>query len=117
MGFREGMSPVVSAAEWEIRKQLQLQGVRMQYQKMIILDAHSVDIYGENARRERHCFEIDGPPHRLFEKVKLRGEIVTELLEKRHFKVWHLDYEPPLSQTRLKDIVEFIKGKGFFGKV
>lgn len=116
MSFRERMSPLVSAAEWEIRKHLDLLGVRMQYQKTIILDAHSVDIYGENARQERHCFEIDGPLHHSSEKVKVRDEHITELLEKRGFKVWHLDYTPPLSHERLTEIVNFIQEKGFCGR-
>jgi very-short-patch-repair endonuclease len=117
VSFRERMSPVISAAEWEIRKQLDLRGVHMQYQKVFIMDAHSVDIYGENARQERHCFEVDGPLHRTSEKVMLRDERVTALLEKRGCKVWHLPYTPPLSQERLTEIVEFIQEKGFCGRL
>lgn len=113
MSFRENLHPVVAAAEWEIREQLDLQGIHMQYQYMIILDAHNVDVYGENAKQERHCFELDGPVHQTSEKVKLRDEYLTELLEKRHFKVWHLPYTPPLSLQRRMEIVNFIKSKGF----
>lgn len=116
MSFREGMKPIIATAEWEVRKALELEGIRMEYQYTIILDAHNVDIYGENAKQEQHCFELDGPVHLTSEKVKLRDEYLTELLEKRHFNVWHLPYTPPLSQKRLTEIVEFIKSKGFTGK-
>lgn len=113
MSYSGRRNPIIAAAEWEIRKQLSLEGIHMQYQYMIILDAHNIDIYGENAKQERHCFEVNGPIHWKSEKVKLRDEFLKEVLEKRHYHVWPLPYTPPLSIERRTEIVDFIKEKGF----
>lgn len=106
-------APIISAAEWEIRKALNLEGIRMQYQEMIILDAHHIDISGVNKKQEFHGFEIDGPVHLTSEKVKLRDEYLDEIFPKRHMNLWHLPYTPPLSIQRRIEIVDFIKEKGF----
>jgi hypothetical protein len=108
MSFHGIPSPTVSAAEWEIRKQLELKGLKMQYQEMVILDAHNVDISGINRKQEFHGFEIDGPVHRIREKVKLRDEFLDEVFARRHLHVWHLPYDPPLSLKRRDEIVDFI---------
>jgi hypothetical protein len=101
-------APIVAAAEWEIRKELELRGLKMQYQEMIILDAHHVDISGIDKRQQFQGFEIDGPPHRIKEKVKLRDEFLDQIFEKRHMNLWHLPYEPPLSIRRREEIIDFI---------
>lgn len=111
MAFRDNMHVRVSDAEWVVRQHLDRDNVKLEYQKTFILDAHNVDMFGENAKHERHCFEIDGPPHLTSEKVKLRDEFLADVLEKRGLKVWHLPYVPPLSIQRRIEIVSFIKEK------
>jgi len=111
MSFRPGLHPIVAAAEWEVRKQLDLKGLKMQYQEMIIIDAHNVDISGVNTKQKFHGFEIDGPVHRTSEKVKLRDEHLDEIFAKRHMNLWHLPYDPPLSIARREEIVNFIISK------
>lgn len=111
MAFRANMHVTVSNAEWDIRRDLDRDNVKLEYQKTFILDAHNVDAFGENKDHQRHCFEIDGPIHRTSEKVMLRDEFLTGWLEKRGLKVWHLPYVPPLSIQRRIEIVSFIKEK------
>jgi hypothetical protein len=111
MAFRENLHPIVSAAEWDVRSDLDHDHLRMEYQKMVILDAHYFDIFGENRKQEQHFFKIDGPIHLTSEKVKLRDEFLTGKLERRGCKVWHLPYTPPLSLQRRIEMVSFIKEK------
>lgn len=113
LSFREAMHPIVAAAEWELRTRLSLmeRTGSLEFQKMIILDAHSVDVYGENKKGERHCFELDGPIHRTSEKVKVRDDYVRDLLERRKMCVWPMPYDPPISKRRLQEMVDLIGEK------
>jgi very-short-patch-repair endonuclease len=101
-------SPVVAAAEWEVRKELELRGLKMQYQEMVIVDAHHVDVSGVDPRQHWHGFELDGPVHRTSEKIKLRDEFLDQWFEKPYMHLWRLPYEPPLSKRRKKEVIDFI---------
>lgn len=104
--LHSGKQSNAELAVWIELKNLGMGGV--QTQKDICLDNASIDFYFEMHGKPPVCIFLDGPPH-LKDRQKVRDEHVTAKLEKRGYTVKRFPYSPPLSKTKLEEIIDTIK--------
>ena len=108
MSYKARLHPKVSNAEIELFKALSLAGLTggMVTQKPIVLKATIPDFCWPEKRK---IVYLDGLQAHSGDEQQERDEEIRELLEAQGWDVLRIPYEPPLSETNLREILATIK--------
>jgi len=107
LGYKARMMVGESSGERRLLVRLQSEGLMggCFFQRMVILKVTTPDFLWE---KQKLAVYLDGPPH-LKSHVMERDEELRELLRQRGWRVLEFPYSPPLSESRLREIVEGIR--------
>jgi very-short-patch-repair endonuclease len=113
MAYKERMTGTESNADVDIRTPLKKLVPNAKFQKRIILDATNVDVLVDRSAQGWPSIValLDGPVHLTSNKVKLRDENVTNMLESMNLIVMRFPYKPPLRQKQLNEIAAKIAAR------
>jgi len=108
LSYKARLHPKVSNAEIELFKALSLAGLTggMVTQKPIVLKATIPDFCWPEKRK---IVYLDGLQAHSGDEQQERDEEIRELLEAQGWDVLRIPYEPPLSETNLREILATIK--------
>jgi very-short-patch-repair endonuclease len=108
LSYNARLHPKVSNAEIELFKALSIAGLTggMVTQKPIVLKATIPDFCWPERRK---IVYLDGLQAHSGDEQQGRDEEIRELLEAQGWDVLRIPYEPPLSETSLKEILATVK--------
>ena len=108
MSYKARLHPKVSNAEIELFKALSLAGLTggMVTQKPIVLKATIPDFCWPEKRK---IVYLDGLQAHSGDEQQERDEEIRELLEAQGWDVLRIPYEPPLTETNLREILATVK--------
>ncbi len=108
MSYKARLHPKVSNAEIELFKALSIAGLTggMITQKTIVLKATIPDFCWPEKRK---IVYLDGLQVHSGDEQQERDKEIKEMLEKQGWDVLRIPYEPPLNETKLREILTTIK--------
>jgi very-short-patch-repair endonuclease len=108
LSYKARLHPKVSNAEIDLFKALSMAGLTggMITQKTIILRSTIPDFCWPERRK---IVYLDGLQAHSGDEQQERDEEIRELLETQGWDVLRIPYEPPLSETNLREILSMIK--------